>query len=206
MQNLSRRFLVAFAGAAALSLAACNQGGGGAAGTAQGDMTMGNANAPVKVVEYASVTCSHCAAFNNEVFPAFKAKYIDTGKVHYTFRELLTAPEQIAAAGFLVARCAGKDKYFGVIDSIFRNQQEIVVGGDPRGSLLRVAQSAGLTEAQFTSCVEDTAALEALNKRVEQAGSAGVSSTPTFFINGKKAKEGAATLAELDALIAEAAR
>ena len=78
MQNLSRRFVVAFAGVATLSLAACNQGGG-AAGTAQGDMSMGDPNAKVKMVEYASVTCSHCAAFNNDVFPAFKAKYIDTG-------------------------------------------------------------------------------------------------------------------------------
>ena len=205
MQILTRRLALAFAGAAALGLAACNQGGGGGA-SAQGDMTMGDANAKVKIVEYASVTCSHCAAFNNDVFPAFKAKYIDTGKVHYTFRELLTPPEQIAAAGFLLARCAGKDKYFGVIDSLFRNQQEIVVGGDPRGSLLRVAQSAGMTEADFTKCVEDTGALDALNKRVEQANAAGVSSTPTFFVNGKKAKEGEMGLAELDAVVAEASK
>jgi protein-disulfide isomerase len=205
MQNLSRRFLLVLVGAASLGMAACNQGGG-AAGTATGDMTLGDPNAKVKMVEYASVTCSHCARFNNEVFPAFKAKYIDTGKVHYTFRELLTAPEQVASAGFLVARCAGKDKYFGVVDAIFQNQQDIVVGGDPRGSLLRVAQSAGMTEAQFNSCVEDSAALEALNKRVEQANGAGISSTPTFFMNGKKVKEGEMTLAELDAAVAEASK
>ena len=205
MQNLSRRFLLAMAGVAALSLAACNKGGG-ASGAASGDMTLGDPNAKVKMVEYASVTCSHCAAFNNDVFPAFKAKYIDTGKVHYTFRELLTPPEPTAAAGFLVARCAGKDKYFNVVDALFKNQQDIVVGGDPRGSLLRVAQSAGMTEPQFNACVEDSAALEALGKRVEQANAAGVSSTPTFFINGKKVKEGEMTLAELDAAVAEASK
>ena len=205
MHNLSRRFLLVAAVGASLALAACNKGGG-AAGAAQGDMSLGDPNAKVKMVEYASVTCSHCASFNNEVFPAFKAKYIDTGKVHYTLRELLTAPEPVSAAGFLLARCAGKEKYFDVVDAIFRNQQDIVMGGDPRGSLLRVAQSAGMTEAQFNTCVEDTSAMEALSKRVEQASGAGVSSTPTFFVNGKKVKEGAATLAELDAAVAEASK
>ena len=205
MPNLSRRFLLVLAGVAGLSLAACNQGGGGAGAAAQGDMTLGDPNAKVKIVEYASVTCSHCATFNNEVFPAFKAKYVDTGKVHYTLRELLTAPEPISAAGFLVARCAGKDKYFEVVDAIFRNQQDIVLGGDPRGSLMRIAQTAGLSEADFNKCVEDQGARDALAKRVEQASAAGVASTPTFFINGAK-REGALAMADLDAAIAEASK
>ena len=96
--------LAALAGA--LLLAACSRG---PAPSAE-DMTMGDPKAPVKMVEYASASCSHCATFNNTVFPEFKTKYIDTGKVHYTLKEFLTPPNERAAAGFLTARCAGKEK------------------------------------------------------------------------------------------------
>ncbi len=202
----SRRLLmVAAAAMAALSLAGCNNAGGGAA--AGGDaMTMGKADAPVKVEEYASTTCSHCGRFNSDVFPAFKAKYIDTGKVQYTFHEFLTPPEAVAAAGFLTARCAGKDKYFSVIDALFRSQDEMFRSGDARGTLLKVAQSVGMTEEQFNKCVSDEAANKALNARIEASQKRGISSTPTFFFNGKKSKEGEMTLQELDAAVAEASK
>lgn len=208
MSNLSRRLLMAVAAAgAALTLASCSQGGG-AAGSASADaMTMGDPKAPVHVEEYASVTCSHCGRFATEVFPAFKAKYIDTGKVRYTFHEFLTPPEAIAAAGFLTARCAGKDKYFSVIDALFRGQEEMFRTGDARGTLLRVAQSAGMTEEQFNKCVSDEAAATALNARVEKAvKEANISATPTFIVNGKKVKEGEMTMEELDAAVAAAAK
>lgn len=202
---LSRRLLVVAAAAAGLSLAGCKRGG--AQGPAEGDMTLGDPNAKVKVVEYASASCSHCATFNNEVFPAFKAKYIDTGRAHYTLKEFLTPPEEVAAAGFLLARCAGKDKYFNVLDAIFRNQNEMFQTGDFRGVLLRIAQSAGMTEDQFNKCVSDETALKALNARVERAAKQDkVTGTPTFFVNGKKIAEGAVTLPQLDAAIAEAAK
>jgi len=205
MSNLSRRLLMAAALAGTLALAGC--GKGGPSGPAEGDMSMGDPNAPVKMVEYASVTCSHCATFNNEVFPEFKAKYIDTGKVHYTLKEFLTPPEEVAVAGFLVARCAGPDRYFGVIDTLFRTQAEMFATGDVRGGLLRVAQSAGMTEAQFNACVQDEKALTDLTARVDKAvRQDGVQSTPTFFMNGKRVKEGAASLAELDAAVAEASK
>src|SRR5688572_8278560 len=116
MRPVTRRLALTLAAAAAL-LAACGQGGGDAQ-VASDDMVMGKADAPVTVIEYASVTCSHCANFNATVFPAFKAKYVDTGQVKYVLREFLTPPVPIAAAGFLIARCAGPDKYFGVVDAI----------------------------------------------------------------------------------------
>jgi protein-disulfide isomerase len=170
-------------------------------------MSLGNPASKVQVVEYASASCAHCARFNNEVFPAFKAKYIDTGKVGYTLKEFLTPPEQVAAAGFLVARCAGKDKYFTVLDAIFKNQPEMFQTGDFRGVLLRIAQSAGMTEAQFNSCVSDPEALKALNARVQRAIDVDkISATPTFFVNGKKVGEGEMTLAQLDKAIAEASK
>jgi protein-disulfide isomerase len=202
----SRRILLlAAAAVAGISLAGCNKGG--ASGPSAGDMSLGPADAKVKVVEFASASCSHCAKFNNTVFPAFKAKYIDTGKVNYTLKEFLTPPEEVAAAGFLVARCAGKDKYFTVLDAIYKNQAEMFQTGDFRGVLLRIAQSSGMTEQQFNKCVSDPEALKALNARVQKAiNDDKITGTPTFVVNGKKVAEGEVTLAQLDAAIAAAAK
>src|SRR3954453_22484718 len=201
---LSRRLLIAAVAVAGLSLAGCNKGG--ASGASAGDMSLGPADAKVQVVEYASASCAHCARFNNEVFPAFKAKYIDPGKVHYTLKEFLTPPEEVAAAGFLVARCAGKDKYFTVLDAIYKNQAEMFQTGDFRGVLLRIAQSAGMTEDRFNKCVSDPEAIKALNARLDAGKKDKITGTPTFFVNGKKVGEGEVSLAQLDAAIAEAAK
>jgi len=205
MPQLNRRLIVAAAAAVgALAVAGCSQG---AKGAAEGDMSLGDPNAKVKMVEYASASCVHCAAFAIDVFPAFKAKYIDTGKVHYTLKEFLTPPAEVAAAGFLVARCAGEDKYFTVLDSVFRNQQEMFTSGDFRGGLLKVAQSAGMTEEQFNKCVADEEALKALNARVDRAVKQDkITGTPTFFVNGKKIAEGEVSMAQLEAAVAEASK
>ena len=197
----SRRLLIA--AVAALGLAACGGSRSGAADS--GDMVQGRADAPVTVIEYASVTCGHCATFNEQVYPEFKKRYVDTGQVRYVFREFLTPPTDVAAAGFLVARCAGPDKYFSVVDAIFRSQAEMFSGNgaNVRPVLLRIAQTAGMTEQQFNACINDDAQLDALNKRVEAGLKAGITATPTFLINGKKL-EGAQTLQNLSAAIAAA--
>ena len=201
MSRFSPLALIAVAGV--LLLSACSRG----STTSVDDMTMGDPKAPVKMVEYASASCTHCATFSNTVLPAFKAKYIDTGKVHYTLKEFLTPPNELAAAGFLTARCAGKDKYFSVLDAIFRSQQEIFQTGDMRGVLLRVAQSAGLTESQFNTCITDETALKALNARVERAIKQDkITGTPAFFINGKSVGEGEISLAALEKAVAEASK
>jgi protein-disulfide isomerase len=201
MSRFSPLALIAVAGV--LLLSACSRG----SATSVDDMTMGDPKAPVKMVEYASASCTHCATFSNTVLPAFKAKYIDTGKVHYTLKEFLTPPNELAAAGFLTARCAGKDKYFSVLDAIFRSQQEIFQTGDMRGVLLRVAQSAGLTESQFNTCINDETALKALNARVERAIKQDkITGTPAFFINGKSVGEGEISLAALEKAVAEASK
>lgn len=197
MRAVARRLVLA---AAVSLLAACGQGGGGSA-VSSDDNAMGPANAKVTVVEYASVTCPHCARFNEEVFPAFKAKYVDTGQVRYVFREFLTPPVPVAAAGFLIARCAGKDKYFSVVDALFHSQNEMYQSGDPRAVLFRIGQSAGLTDQQITACISDDKGLAALQKRVDAAtNDAKINATPTFVINGKKL-EGEQTMAQLDAAI-----
>ena len=172
------------------------------------DVSLGDPKAPVKVVEYASVACPVCGRWYREVFAAFKAKYIDTGKVYYTFREMLVgdATEQsMAAAGFLLARCAGRDKYFTIVDAIFQNQNDIY--NDPRGGLLKIAQANGLDESRFNSCVNDANALQALNARVQNyVNNDHVDATPTFVINGVAMEPGYHTLAEMDAAIAAAPR
>ena len=206
MQRLDRRAAVlALLGAAATPAAAAPAAPAAQIGPAE-DMTLGRPGAKVKVVEYASASCSHCADFHREVFPTFKARYIDTGKVHYTLKEFLTAPPELAAAGFLLARCSGRARYFQTLDAVFRSQAEWP-NGDIRGSLLKVAKGAGLTEPQFEACLTDETALAALNRRMEAAvRAAQIRATPTFLINGEKAFEGAPTLEALEGAIATAAR
>lgn len=189
---------IAIVMALTLALAACGKGGSTAADGA--DMSLGDPNAKVKVIEYASLSCPHCARFNSDVFPQFKAKYIDTGKVHYTFREFLTQPVSIAAAGALLARCSGKDKFFPVVDAVFRGQQEMATQS-PRSVLLRIGQSSGMTEEQFDKCVGDEDALKALAKRTDDyARKEKITATPTFIINGERI-EGEATMADFDRII-----
>jgi len=170
------------------------------------DMTLGSPKAPVTVIEYASASCPHCARFNNEIFPAFKAKYIDTGKVRYVFREFLTEPVEVAAAGFMLARCAGNDKYFKVLDAIFRDQQKMYESGDVRGVLLKIGQDNGLTEAQYMACLTNETTKNALFKKVDgYVAHDHIESTPTFLIGDQKL-EGERPLADLDAAIAKASR
>lgn len=175
-----------------------------APGVAAGDdMSLGPANARVTVVEYASLSCPHCAHFNETVFPAFKAKYVDTGRVRYTLKELLTPPQQIAAAGFLLARCAGPGKYFKVVDEVFRSQARWQ-SGNIKPIFVEIAKANGVTEAQFDACLQDQAGVAALQARVERAVADGINSTPAFFVNGKSVE--VATLADLDVAIAAAGR
>ena len=168
----------------ALTLASC---GGGSKAVVDGDMAMGAPEgAKVTVVEYASPTCPHCALWQQNTWPAFKAAYVDTNKVRYVFRELPTPPAEVAAAGFLLARCAGPDKYFDVLHAIMESQTEWRTGTNPRDSLIRIAGGVGIDEAAFTRCVTNPEAIAALETRVKAATDAGVINTPTFFVNGKQ--------------------
>ena len=172
---------------------------------AEGDMALGSPTAKVQVVEYASLACTHCAHWNNEVFPAFKKRFIDTGKVRYIFREFLTEPYQFAAAGYLLARRVGPAKYFQVIDAVFQQQDAIYKSQDLWGGLLKIGKGFGLTEEQFTTALNDQAALDAVNARVEKAAARDkIEATPTFFVNGEKF-EGGQSIEVLAAAIAKAA-
>ncbi|MFI4975267.1 MAG: thioredoxin domain-containing protein [Caulobacterales bacterium] len=183
-------------------LAACQKSGP----DTSADVTIGSPTAKVSVIEYASLGCPHCARWNNEVFPLFKAKYIDTGRVRYIAREALTGDTQIAAAGFLLAHCAGKDKFFQVTDAVYHQQLDMYQpGASPHDILLKIGESAGLTQPQFEACVGDDAALKALNARVAHNSALDkITGTPTYIINGKTYEHGEMSMADLDKAIAEA--
>ena len=152
-----------------------------------GDMSMGAANAPVTIIEYASMTCSHCAHFAEVTFPELKKRYIDTGKVRYILREFPLDP--LAAAGFMLAHCAAKDakdKYFAIVETLFL-QQKLWVVQKPLEPLKTIAKQAGFTDQSFEQCLANQPVLDAIeNVRVRGSEKFGVNSTPTFFINGKK--------------------
>ncbi|HEX2652698.1 MAG TPA: DsbA family protein [Xanthobacteraceae bacterium] len=148
-----------------------------------GEEAEGKADAPVTLIEYASMTCSHCANFHKTVYPTLKSKYIDTGKVRYIMREFPLDP--LAAAGFMLARCAGDNKYFPLIGTLFEQQRDWVVQ-KPLEPLLAIAKQAGFTQKSFEECLANQKMLEGI-EWVRQRGAEkfGVNATPTFFINGK---------------------
>ena len=182
------------------SLGACsNSGGDGSASAAQpstgkftaAEYVMGKADAPVSVVEYLSNTCSHCARFDAEVFPTIKKSYIDTGKVKWTIREFLTAPEQYAAAGFVLARCAGRDRYWGVVEALFHSQEQLFKGADAKVIYGNIAKSMGMSDAQFQACLADDSLYKGVSDRHQKAiGEDHIDGTPTFIVNGKKLNQG----------------
>lgn len=151
------------------------------------DMSLGAADAPVTVYEYASMTCPHCARFQKDVFPHIKEKYIDTGKVRWVLREFPLDPR--ATAGFMLARCAGDDKYFPMVDVLFEQQQNwaFVDANQVLPALAQIAKQAGFTQERFEACLKDKSLYDgvmAVKKRADDNFK--IDGTPTFFINGKR--------------------
>ena len=150
-----------------------------------GEMAQGDEKAPVTIVEYASMTCPHCADFHATTYPELKKRYIDTGKVRFIFREFPL--DQLALAGFLLARCAGPGKYFPMIETLFQQQKEWVTQR-PLPPLLAIAKQAGMSEQQFNECLQNQKLIDGLEEVRQRAMKLGVQSTPSFFINGKPAR------------------
>ncbi len=161
------------------------------------DMALGPAKAPVTVTEYASMTCPHCAAFEENVFPMLRSKYIDTGKVRFVFREF---PIDIkAAAASMLARCIANDdagKFFGAIDTLFKQQDRLMA--DTKDTLKLIGKQAGLSEQAVETCAKDQTLLDKLSADQKFAYEVlKVDATPTFFINGERLK-GVMSFEELD--------
>jgi protein-disulfide isomerase len=164
-----------------------------------GDQAQGAANAPVTIIEYASMTCPHCSHFHETTYPEMKKKYIDTGKIRFIFREFPLDP--LAAAASMLARCAGGDKYFPLIETFFAQQKDWVVQ-KPLQPMFAIAKQAGFTQQSFDECLANQQMLNGIEEsRTRAASKFNVNSTPTFFINGKIFR-GALTPEELDKQVA----
>ena len=162
------------------------------------DKVLGNPDAPVTIVEYASMTCPHCATFHTQTLPVIKEKYIDTGKARLIMREFPFDPR--AEAGFMLARCADNN-YFAMIDALFRQQRGWATAENASDALLQIARMAGFSQESFTACLTNQKLLDDVRAvRTRGAETFGVDSTPTFFINGKTYK-GAMSVDEMSALI-----
>ena len=162
------------------------------------DIPLGSPTAPVTIIEYASMTCPHCAAFANGVFPKLKEKYIDTGKVRYIMREYPL--DQLAAAAFMLARCAGPDKYYPLIETLFQQQPKWAIR-QPIPPLLAIAKQAGFTQQSFEKCLNDTALLGKVQEEREVGSNKfKVDATPTFFINGQR-YSGEMSISDLDKVL-----
>ena len=168
--------------------------------TALSELSIGPADAKVTVVEFASMTCGHCKNFHTGAFQEIKKKYVDTGKIRFVFREFPLDPRAFAAS--MLARCAGEGKTFPLISALFELQTDwAFVKDDPTPKMLEIAKQAGFTQETFDKCLTDQALLDKLTANRTRASEVfGVSSTPTFFINGKRLTE-PATLETFDKVL-----
>jgi protein-disulfide isomerase len=212
----SHRGLFETAAAAGLTIAGCfamlgdpaapalAQGAGVASGElmtgeALPDIALGAKEAPVTIVEYASMTCGHCAGFYATTFPELKSKYIDPGKVRFILREFPLDP--LAAAGFMLARCAGDDKRNAIVDLLFAQQKNWALTDKPLEALAALLKQAGMSQKAFDACLQNDDLRDKVYKVHDRAAEKlGVTSTPTFFINGKK-ETGEMTLIALEKLL-----
>ncbi|MCI4645200.1 MAG: DsbA family protein [Hyphomonadaceae bacterium] len=196
MLSITRRAtLSAFA---LLALAACGNANGdaGSAGgvrnaeTGLPDIVMGDPDAPVTLVEYASVTCPACLGFHETVMPTIKEDYVETGKVKFIFREFPTPPQNVAIAGFALARCAGEDQYYDVLDDLFDSQPGILAAarqGAVIPALKAVAERHGISgDAAFDDCINNSQIRQDIADVILSGDEYQIMSTPTLILQGHK--------------------
>ena len=148
-------------------------------------MVLGDPKAPIKIVEYASLTCSHCATFHNDVFPRIKADYIDTGKARLVYRDFPL--DRVALQAAVIARCGGADGFFGFVEVLFRTQKSWARSNDPIDALARIGRLGGLKREAIDACLADKTLVDSiLAVRLHGEKEFGIGSTPTFIINGEK--------------------
>ena len=162
------------------------------------ELSLGDPNG-VTVIEYGSLTCSHCATFATTIFPAFQKAYVDPGKVHFIFREFSRNPLDVAA--FVLARCEGDDKTLATIDLLFAEQDKWAFVNNPLDALLAALRPTGMSHDQAMACIKDQAKADALTKILNAAvQDVKVQGTPTFVIDGK-VYDGELSMADLDAIL-----
>jgi protein-disulfide isomerase len=174
-------------------------GGGEALALKPDDRILGKPDAPITIVEYASLTCPHCAHFEVDVLPKLKQKWIDTGKAKLVLRDFPL--DALALAAATVARCVPAEKFYPLVDTFFAQQEQWAAAHEPRGALEKLAKLAGVGDKQFKTCTEDKKLEDqVVQSRLTAAQQLGVNSTPSFFINGQKF-EGAPTFEAFDQLL-----
>ena len=175
-----------------------------------GDVVLGNPDAPITIIEYASITCPHCAHFHDDVMPVIEER-IELGQVKFIFRDFPTPPVNVAMAGFAMARCAGEDQYYPVLDTLFSRQEEMIEtirDGSIGAWLTDVGIAHGLSQDEFDACLGNGTLFEAMVGIIEDGQAMGVNSTPTVFLNGERlgadAQSPSSMAALIDAALADA--
>ncbi|WP_186400473.1 DsbA family protein [Stappia sp. P2PMeth1] len=162
------------------------------------DKVFGPDDAPVTIIEYASLTCPHCRTFHVNVWPGLKEKYVDAGKVRFIMREFPFDPR--STAGFMLARCAGDEKWYPTLDLLYRTQETWARTSDGTGAMKSVMGMTGMDEAAFEACLQNEELMQQVQAVAETGRGFGVDSTPTFFINGQMYK-GALSVAQFSETI-----
>lgn len=207
MVGISRRTIIAAAGAAPVAWIA---GSSGALAQANTEMALANpgplaekgfgpADAKVKVIEYASITCHHCQNFHQNTWPQVKAKYVDTGKIRFVMREFPLNP--LAAGGFMLARCAPEDRWYSTIDLLYRSSEIWSHAQDPVAELQKVMKQVGMSSEAFEACLSNQKLLDDINAVGRSGTMAGVTGTPTFFFNGAHKEQGALSIERFSAIV-----
>ena len=150
------------------------------------DRSIGRADAPVTVIEYASFACNHCADWHRFVYPVFKARFIDTGQVRLVFRNLPTLPEEMSLPGAALARCAAPERFFDVASALMLGQEAVFRGGNREDWYAPAIAVSGRTQAQIEACAATPATRDAINRDIDSADAADVHTTPAFFVNGRR--------------------
>jgi protein-disulfide isomerase len=190
------RTLTSLAAALALTLA-ISVGGSARAEDATAHV-LGNPDAPITIIEYASLTCPHCAEFDKTVLPQLKTAYIDTGKAKLIYRDFPL--DGVALKASMIARCLPSDRYFPFIDALFKQQSNWAYGGDPKVGLQRMARLAGMSQDTFDKCFDDKSIEDAvLKERLDGSKQFDIQGTPTLIVNGKVS--GGNTFEDLDKMI-----
>ncbi len=147
--------------------------------------SLGKEGAPVKMIEFASFTCGHCARFHNDVFPLIKKEYIDSGKIYFTYNDFPL--DKFALKASVIARCSGKDKYFNFLKVLYKKQSDWTSSQDPFKSLLKIAKLGGLKNDEIKVCVGNQSIEDGiLKKRLNSTKKFNITATPTIYLNGEK--------------------
>ena len=185
--NVSRRRLLVTGGVATgLAMSGLMVPGiAQAADYSKGDMVLGDPDAPVEVIEYASMTCPHCRRFHEEIYPKLKKEFVDTGKVRFVFREFPL--DRYALQASMLARCGGEQKFFGFIDLLFQQQPNWTSASDPTAALRQIGVLGGVSTEAFDACMADESLVDMLlATRLDGHQRMKVSGTPSVYVNGEK--------------------